>query len=213
MNPCIQIYKIGGENIQYGTTPGTCRITGAKSHGILFSKWVKDTFNDWNSILPGSIISNEALFCFDEASEILKKKTGKDKLQRFRSYSHIIHNNEWFCLTKADKPQIFNLISNGASLVCLAESGQKHILFKHRPGFWQIENDFVYPDIDKFIVLHSHMCNLFAAGFSQQEIISGQYKNFRIIKAGHELWSHYENLINPFRGSALFDFCSFMIFA
>jgi hypothetical protein len=99
---CEIIYKIGANNKQYGKDAGVCRVTGKEGKGILFNKWVRKTFNDYDSLYPGNIISNEALFCFDENSEIVQKKTSKEKPQRFRTYSHIIKDGKWLCLTKAD---------------------------------------------------------------------------------------------------------------
>ncbi len=64
-NPCARIYNIGAENKIYGTEKGICRITGLEGVGINFDKWARDTFNDHDSLFPGTIISNEALFCFD----------------------------------------------------------------------------------------------------------------------------------------------------
>ena len=90
MHTCEIIYKIGANGLKYGDIKGICRITGNESSGLLCHEWVRDTFTDHASLQPGSIISNEALFCFDEASKIVKQKTGKDKLQRFRTYSHIV---------------------------------------------------------------------------------------------------------------------------
>jgi CRISPR type IV-associated protein Csf3 len=100
---CELIYEIGAKSKVYGSEKGICRITGKESIGLPFDKWVRDTFNDHDFLYPGTIISNEALFCFDESSEIIQKKTGRDKPQRFRTYSHIIKNGEWYCVGWPDK--------------------------------------------------------------------------------------------------------------
>ena len=76
-HPTQTIYAIGGNNKQYGNTEGVCRITGQNSVGIKFEKWVKDTFTDHAYLKPGTIISNEAAFCFDEASEEVQKEVEK----------------------------------------------------------------------------------------------------------------------------------------
>lgn len=209
---CEQIYEIGAKGIIYGSEKGICRITGKESTGLLFEKWVKDTFNDHDRLFPGEIISNEAMFCFDEASEIVQNKTGRDKPQRFRTYSHIIHQSEWYCLTKADKRLIMKLISEGAEMVCLTETGQKHVLFKHKDGMWQLDELHIKPDIDILKHLHFHMCELMAYQFSQTEIISGDYSSGRIMKAGLKNWQEHENIIKEHRGSGFFDFVSFMLY-
>jgi len=213
MHPCEIIYHAGAEGKIYGNTPGICRITGQKSSGLPFDKWVRKTFTDQAFLLPGNIISNEALFCFDEASEIVMKRAGKEKPQRFRTYSHIIDAlGNWHCLTKADKKLTYKLIIEGASLVCLTDSGQKHLLFKHRPGMWQLDDMFVLPDIETFKFLHSNMCNLLDLGFSQTEVITGSYIQYRIVNAGIQTWKNLEDLIKPYRGISLFNFASWLLF-
>lgn len=211
MHICEKIYALSSKPV-YGKEKGICRITGKEGSGMDFESWVKKTFNDFDFLYAGTIISNEAAFCFDEASEELQRKTGRDKLQRFRTYSHIIENGNWHCLTKADKRQIYNLITEGAEVVCLAETGQKHILFKHKQGMWQLEDLFVKPDIPLLKKLHTAMCELMAYGFSQSELITGDYKSHRIMKAGLENWKILEDEIKLHRGSGMFDFTSFMLF-
>src|SRR5690606_31206361 len=100
----------------YGNHAGICHITGMHEKVIPFKKFVKPTFTDHAYLFPGDIISNEALFCFDEASAEVQAKAGKDKLQRFRTYSHMVYKGQWFCLTKADKKRIYEMICDGASL-------------------------------------------------------------------------------------------------
>jgi hypothetical protein len=209
---CEQIYEIGANNKVYGHEKGLCRITGKESTGVLFDKWVRNTFNDHDYLFPGTIISNEALFCFDESSEIVQRKTGRGKPQRFRTYSHIIKDGEWYCVTKGDKRKIFELIVEGAEVVCLTETGQKHVLFKHKNGMWQLDELHVKPDIELLGLLHYHMCELLAYQFSQSEIITGDYKSNRILKAGLKNWKEHENIIKEYRGSGIFDFTSFILY-
>jgi hypothetical protein len=72
LNPCEIIYSLSSQKPIIGNTKGICRITGKAAEGIPFSDWVKDTFTDHAYLYAGSIISNEAVFCFDEASELLQ---------------------------------------------------------------------------------------------------------------------------------------------
>jgi len=212
-HPCEIIYHAGGEGKIYGNTPGICRITGKQASGLPFSKWVKPTFTDQAWLLPGDIISNEALFCFDEQSEIVQRKTGRDKLQRFRTYSHIIdRSGNWHCFTKADKETIFSMICNGAVLVCLTDSGQKHILFKHMRGMWQLDDIFIMPDIELLKFLHAEMFKLLKLGFSQKEIITGNYMQYRIQNAGLDVWKNTESVLKKYRGSQFFTFTSWLLF-
>jgi hypothetical protein len=211
-HPCELIYSLGSNGLKYGSDKGICRITGKESEGVLFKNWVRDTFTDLSSLKPGTIISNEALFCFDEASEIIQKKTGKEKPQRFRTYSHIVCDGTWHCGTKADKKKIFELICAGAELVCLTDSGQKHVLFKHKPGMWQLDEMFIIPDIDLLKFLHALMCELMKLGFSQTEILTGNYISNRVLKAGLQIWKELDEPLKKHRGSQMMAFAGWMLF-
>lgn len=213
MHPCELIYSIGAGGIRYGETSGICRITGNQSTGLPFANWVKGTFTDHAYLKPGTIISNEALFCFDEQSEILRLKTSREKLQRFRTYSHLVDAaGNWHCLTKADKELTYKLICGSATLVCLTDSGQKHLLFKHRPGLWQLDDVFVLPDIETLRYLHGKMMGLLAMGFSQAEVISGNYLQYRIAAAGMQNWKPVEDILKKYRGTQFFTFTTWLLF-
>jgi len=212
MNHIKKLYHLYAENKMYGTKSGICKITGNQSIGVEFDSWVKKTFNDFAYLKNGNIISNEALFCFDESSEIVAKQVNKDKRQRFRTYSHIIHNDKWHCLTKADKRTMVDLICKGAEIVSLNETGQKHIFFKYRDSFWQLDELYIIPDIPLFKFLHENMCELMRLGFSQKEIISGDYIAYRIKQVGILNWKSIEYKIKQYRSTGMFDFVSFMLF-
>lgn len=210
-HPCEIIYSLSSRPV-YGSHEGICRITGKPGKGIPFKKFVKPTFTDHAYLYPGDIVSNEALFCFDEASAEVQAKVGKDKLQRFRTYSHMVYKGQWFCLTKADKKRIFDMICDGAELVCLTDTGQKHILFKHKTGMWQLDELYITPDVTLLQHLHSTMRELMGAGFTQTAIIHGEYNTAFIIKNGFQIWKRCEDILKHHRGTPMFDFASWMLF-
>ena len=212
ITPCEVIYSIGAKEKVYGDEEGICRITGKQSKGISFFDWVKDTFTDYASLKPGTIISNEALFCFDEASILIQQKTGKEKPQRFRTYSHIVKDGAWHCYTKAHKKQIYDAIISGAELICLTDSGQKHILFTHRIGFWQLDELFIPTDVVFFKALHNAMTDLMRIGFNQASIITGKYVASYIISNGADVWKEKEDFLRQHRGSPMFDLAAWMLF-
>ncbi len=211
LHPVERIYHIGAQGKTYGSTKGICRITGKESTGIEFKKWVKNTFTDIASLKPGTIVCNQALFCFDESSEIVQANAGKDKPQRFRTYSHIIDaENNWHCCTKADKERIYNMIVNGASLVCLTDSGQKHLLFKHRNGMWQLDDLHIVPDVPTFENIHSTAMQLLELGFNQGEIISGNYPTYKLMQQ-YTAFKPLEAIIAKYRGKQIFKFSTWLL--
>lgn len=213
MHPCEIIYNISGVKTKYGDVPGICRITGKQSFGIPFQKWVKDTFTDHAWLLPGTIISNEALFCFDEQSSFLQQKTGRERPQRFRTYSHLVDSHgAWHTFTKADKKLTYRLIVEGATLVCLTDSGQKHLLFKHRQGMWQLDDMFIIPDIETLQFLHTRMMYMLSLGFSQTEIITGNYMQYRIMQCGLANWKKEEETLKKYRGIPIFNFTAWLLY-
>lgn len=213
MNACIELHNIVNPQ-PLGNTDGVCRITGEKSKGLPFNKWVKDTFTNYDFLKEGTIISNEALFCFDEASTLLQEKTGRDKPQRFRTYSHIITDSgEWYAVTKADKAKIVDLILSGiVKILCLTDSGQKHIFFKHKVGFWQLDESFIEPNINDFAYLHTEMQRMIALGFGQEQIKTGNYYQAQIIKVGISAWQEIEAKLKPRRGEPIFDLAAWLMF-
>jgi len=214
LHPCEIVYSAAGMTKNETGTFGTCVVTGKETFGILFEKWVSDKFTDFNSLKPGNIVSHEALFTFAEQSELIMQKTGRDKLQRFRTYSHIItEKDEWFILTKADKKLIYELITTvPLKIVCLTDTGQKHLFFKHRLGFWQLDEYHIQPDIDRLVHIHTNMMSLLALGFSQTEVQTGNYYSARILKVGIQVWQAIENQIKQLRGQPIFDFAAWLMF-
>lgn len=213
MHPCNIIYALSSRPV-YGREFGVCRITGEKTEGVLFDEWVSDKFTDWHNLKPGTIIGNAARFCFDEKSEYLQQKTGRDKPQRFRTYSHIVVDDQWHTFTKANKQEIFKILTTQQpAIVVLSDSGQRHLLFKHIPGLWQLEDDQMPPEPEGLIHLHSHMMKLQRLGFSQKEIFTGKYQQHRVMKAGVKDWKQLDSIISPHRGSLLFDISAWLLWA
>ncbi len=214
LHPCEIIYNAASCGTEYGSVPGTCRVTGKGAIGLPFAGWVKDTFTGHSSLLPGDIISNPALFCFDEKSELIQRLTGRGKLQKFRTYSHFVIDGQWRIFTKADKAEMFAALtaSQQPELAVMSDSGQKHLVFRHRPGFWQLEDEHIHPEPERLAFLHSTMQGLLLLGFTQKEIISGRYISYRIHKAGIKQWHELEKQAEASRGSGVFDVAAWLLY-
>lgn len=196
------------------THEGICRITGRKGRGVIFNKWVKKTFTDWAYLYEGDIISNEAAFCFCELSLIMQEKTGRDKPQNFRTYSHIITNDEeWLCFTKANKKDIVGILQKKPKVVCLTDTGQKHIFFKGREGFWQLDELHIMPDLERFNKIHSYMMGLLKKGYNQTEIKTGDYKFNTVKKVGLPFHVEAKKRLEEWRGLPMFDFASWLMYS
>lgn len=169
---------------------GVCRFCGKESEGQPFEKWVKDTFTDHDKLKPGDIICDDCSFWFEEGSFVLAQKVGKDKPQRMRNYSQFIVNSEWTPLSKGDKPRMIEILLGESfpELAAIADSGQKHIVFRatrnpqgSKAGWVQFEEQrlWVIPQELKSLI------DTIEAGlliFSKSEIESGNYLPHRIIQ-------------------------------
>jgi hypothetical protein len=202
------LWKAAGQPSGDGDGLGICCICGQMSNGLSFASWVRDTFTDWDKILPGEIICHACQFAFAESSELLADRVGKDKPQRMRNYSHFVVGDEWIPFSKANKAQIVEILRGDFEIAIIADSGQKHIIFRAIPGVVQFEEQQVRA-VDKALALLDPIQELYA-GFSKSEIEMGQYKQHRIIKFGLPEWDRLEQQIGPSRGSATFSLALFL---
>jgi hypothetical protein len=195
-----------------------CRFCGVEGTGEAFNLWVKPTFTDWDKLLPGDIICDDCAFWFDEASEVLTARTGKDKLQRMRNYSHFVLNGEWTPLSKGDKAQMqaFLCADVFPELAVIAESGQKHIVFRatrnpvgSSAGWVQFEEHSLWVDPPQLRALIERVEELYVT-FSKTEIETGNYQSHRILKFGVRRWMEADGAIKPLRGSPLLALALFL---
>ena len=195
-----------------------CRFCGSEKSGIDFNVWVKPTFTDHDLLLPGDSVCNDCLFWFEEASADLQSRTGKDKPQRMRNYSHFVVNGEWVPLSKGDKARMLEMLTSlpFPEMAAIADSGQKHIVFRavrnapgSRAGWVQFEEQRVWIEPDS-------LCKLVKAieggliVFSKAEIESGQYIPHRIMQFGIAQWQALEAELKPSRGSLFFQVAVFL---
>lgn len=174
-------------------------------------KFVKPTFTDHDKVAcPDSdVVCSACVFCHDERNELLASLVGKEKPQRMRNYSHFIVGGEWIPLSKGDKSRMADLLIRGPELAVVALSGQKHIIFRAQPGWWQIEEQSVLPFSGKLKELLKIIETLYI-GFSKTEIESGDYRQDRIVRFGLVQWQQLENQIAPLRGSIILELTIFL---
>lgn len=195
-----------------------CRFCGNVAEGVSFESWVKPTFTDHDKLQPGEIVCQDCLFWLNERSQDLATRMGKEKPQRMRNYSHFVVSGEWKPLSKAHKAEVTALLL-GASfpeLAVIAESGQKHIVFRARrnppgaqAGWVQFEEQSIWLEPDALralLVIIEPALAIFAKG----EIATGQYKPHRIRKYSLERWQELEAAIRAQRGAPLLKLALFL---
>jgi len=197
---------------------GVCRFCGQQSNGDDFQVWVKPTFTDHDKLLPGDIVCDDCLFWFEEKSAELATKVSKDKPQRMRNYSHFIIGGEWMPLSKGDKTTMTKLLlaTPFPELAAIAESGQKHIVFRAtrnsaggKAGWVQFEEQSLWLEPDELRIVLDVVEPALSV-FSKSEIGSGNYLLHRIMTYGLETWQKLETIVKPLRGGLFFSLVIFL---
>lgn len=203
------IYHAAGSPSMQSGKSGVCRVCGGTSDGIGFSGWVRDTFTDHDKLLPGEIICQSCQFCFDEASPLLTERAGKEKLQRMRNYSHFVVDGEWLPLSKGQKTEMLEALRSNPSVAIIAESGQKHIIFRAQPGWWQFEESSMLPNLPALEALLSLTQEMYQV-FSKDEIATGNYDQRRIMEFGINRFLRVEQEVRKSRGSLPFNLAIYL---
>jgi len=205
------LYSAAGSPPMSGTAAGCCRTCGDNGIGLPFDTWVKDTFTNFDCLFPGDIVCHACLFGFDEGSELLRQRVGKDKPQRMRNYSHFVADGAWQPVSKGNKRYMRDLLMQEPELAVIADSGQKHILFRARPGFWQFEEQKLTPCPHLLSTqLLPAIEILYNAGASKSEIETGHYAQKSLSKIGITIWRKQEQELRKHRGGLPFCLAIFL---
>jgi len=103
-------------------------------------------------------------------------------------------------------------------VICIAESGQKHIIPWAQTGYnterfpVQFELDCVWVNKTQFAELLADYEALMALGFSKTEIDSGDYHSDRLMQVfrSGSLWTNHEERLQHYRGSRLLALLSYV---
>lgn len=194
------IFSAAGSPPQPGDTAGDCRLCGEAGIGQPWADWVKDTFTDWDKLWPGTIVCHACLFCTDDHNVTLQERTGRDKPQRMRNYSHIVtRDGVWHPLMKNQKREIAALLQADPAMAVISLAGQKHVILRAQPAWWQVEEHALAPCPDQLRHLLAVIEPLYGAGASKAEIESGQYDQRTLLKIGLARWRTAEALLQPHR--------------
>jgi len=215
----MDLWEIAGRPPMDGNEIGKCRICGGSGSGQPFSGWVRPTFTNHDKLQSGSIICHACQFLFDESSELLATRVGKEKPQRMRNYSHFVVGGVWYPLSKCDKGRMKTYLfgTDFPRLVVIAESGQKHILFRamwNSPGlcdygYIQFEEQGAFVNRSNLQAILSSVEKLYIA-FSKESILTGRYNTNFIMKHGSDWWWSLEQQIQKYRRTLLLEIAVFL---
>jgi len=203
------LWAAAGRPPMGGDCGGICRVCGRRAGGLSFPDWVRPTFTDWDKLQSGEILCQACQFSFAEKSELLTRRTGKEKLQRMRNYSHFVIGDEWLPLSKADKAQMAHImLCEDWCVAIIAQSGQKHLIFRARLGIVQFEEQQMLDlrGLGDLLVTVELLCS----GFSKVEIETGDYAQHRVVKFGLSSWWELESILRSQRQTALFELALFL---
>lgn len=195
------IYLAAGSPPQPGNIQGVCRCCGTSAIGMDFDRWVKDSFNDLDKCHAGEVVCHACLFTFEEQSTLVQRLAGKEKPQKFRNYSYFVLKGQLYVLSKGQKSQIRDVLLQCPDVAIIALSGQKHIAFRARPGWWQVEEIGVLPFPRILASLLETVEALYNQGAGKEDIETGRYSQGAIQRIGISRWVELEQKLKPFRGS------------
>jgi hypothetical protein len=200
-----RIFHDAGHPAGYGVPipATTCRLCGAETAaGVSWQAWVKPTFCDHDKLHPGAAICAACLFCVDDHNTVLQCRTGRDKPQRMRNYSHVVdRDGTWTPFMKNEKRAIAAALLADPCAAVISLSGQKHLLFRARPGWWQIEEQAMRPELALLGHLLPHVEALYTDGATKSEIASGHYQAWTLQRLGLAAWRQSDRPIAARRGT------------
>jgi len=206
-----------GQGMSDRVTNMICRFCGSVAENS-FNDWVKPTFTDHDKLLDGNGVCHDCLFWFDERSEKLAALVGKDKPQRMRNYSHFVVGGKWTPLSKGSKQHMQDILLSETfpELAAIAESGQKHIVFRAQRnppgvtcGWVQFEEQALFVRSQELKSLLD-LTEALYVHFSKGEIETGNYKSYRIMQFGVDAWQELESQVKSHRNSLLFKLALFL---
>ncbi len=205
------LYRAAGAPPMTGEDPGVCRVCGEMGRGLAFDGWVRDTFMDHDKLQPGTIICQACQFAFTDDSLPLGQRLGTGKAQRMRNYSHFVVGGEWRPISKGDKRGMAAiLLHQSPEVAVIALSGQKHLIFRALPGWWQIEEQAARPFPVQLAGALSVVEALYNGGFAKEEIETGRYSQTRILAFGLAEWRQRDALVRTLRGSLTLSLALFL---
>ena len=202
-------------------TRGHCYLcSGPAFDTIPTAVFVKPTFTDFN-VARGDKNAGVCAACAwwsQEQNAELQEMLARDKPQKARNYSLFLASGKLHILSKAQKADIADLLLAASGLpevAIIADSGQKHLVFKarvnppgQRVGWVLFEEHMLWLDQEAFRNLFADIQALYRAGYSKESIGTGRYTFYP--DSDRHLWRQTEPRVRPYRGSAPFDLALYL---
>lgn len=200
---------------RYGTHP-LCWLCGGPTDGVGWPRAVAiaPTFTNHNvAAVPTSDAVCEACVATSHgdawrAYGLTRPDLGLKTAQplAWRSYSHLFvwpHHHE--CPQRARLRALLRDPPPPPFLLVVAESGQKHILFRARVAWSrerfpvQLEEDTVRVERARFAQVLAAFEALYALGFSKDSVLTGRYHSGQLAAVGLRAWRAAEAAFAPYR--------------
>jgi hypothetical protein len=207
------IYEAAGHRLT-DPTEGRCYLCGGVAYAPTPIKAIiKPTFNDFNAARGdmSAGICSACVWTMTQPTPLMQAKTGKDKPQTFRTYSHFVVGGAWGVYSKGQKAEMLAALLTGVmpEVCVVSESGQKHLAFKAQAnpagqtvGWVQFEEQRFELDLEEFIPLQAHIQALYDAGFTKEGIGTGLYRFYP--DSDMAVFRRHETAIKDQRGSLTF---------
>jgi len=191
-----------------------CWLCGGNGAGGPLREFVKDTFTDHDKAkCPTSkFVCIACAWCAAEENEELTRKLNADRPQKIRGYSHFVIDGQWHVFTKSHKREMRQLLCappNGDWLAVVADSGQKHLVFRSPISIGsnavvQFELKQVRYEPPALNALVAKIESAMQCGFSKTSIEMGVYNDPATIQAfGVDKFLNFEELVKPQRGTGI----------
>ena len=134
------------------------------------------------------------------------KEGKKPALANWMFSSHVFSKNNWL---RPERVQIADILLNPPEppfVITLADVGKKHVIFKSQVSYSQ-DDYFVNIDELTVVVNRDDFEKLLAIVeqayqfFSKDSILTGDYNQAAVLKAGLSVWREIEDKIRPYRQS------------
>lgn len=192
-----------------------CWLCGGETHGVGWPRRtaVAETFTNHNlARVPTSETICQAcvyLSSVESWGSYVADHPGKELktggVISWRFYSHAVSSAGHECPNRARWRQLLVAPPDPPFLFVIAESGQKHLLFRAAVAYdrdrypIQVEEDRLIICCDELQGCLNSFEYLYALGFSKQQIASGDYNQKTVRSVGLTTWRLAEAEISPYR--------------